>query len=454
MRKPLLLSAFAATLVLAAWWWWQPLGSLGRPAWSPAELALVESLWINHLPPAPATPSNAVASEPRAAEFGQQLFFDTRLSGTGTVSCATCHQPERHFTDGRMKGLGIGESARNTRSIEGAAWSPWLYWDGRRDSLWSQALVPLEDPQEHGADRMQLARLLSEDLVYRAHFEALFGALPDLSDRNRFPWSASPRGNAAQVAAWQLMTPEDQRTVNRMFASIGKALEAFERLLAPGPSRFDAYVEALREGDVERQMKSLSRGEVRGLRLFIGKARCIECHNGPLLTNNEFHNTGLLPLPGEFPDRGRINGVREVLADPFNCLGGFSDDPKRECPELRFARTSAELLGAMRTPSLRNLPPTSPFMHKGQLATLGDVIEHYNTAPLALIGHNEAEPLNLSRREIADLEMFLLSLSAPVDWKQEQKTLIRESSDRKDQARQVSEWAINSSKNGRCMKSC
>lgn len=410
MKKARFLAAFAVALMVVAGWWWRPLGSFGAPAWSPAERALVESLWIGHLPPAPAAPSNAVASEPRAAEFGQLLFFDTRLSGTNTVSCATCHQPERHFTDGRIKGLGIGESARNTRSIVGAAYSPWLYWDGRRDSLWSQALVPLEDPREHGADRLQLARLLSEDPVYRTHYKALFGPMADLSDRNRFPQSASPRGNPAQVAAWQLMSIEDQRTVNRMFANLGKAIAAFERLLVPEPSRFDDYVAALREAGRQPE-QVLTSAELRGLRLFIGKARCIECHNGPLLTNNEFHNTGLLSLPGELPDRGRIEGVREVLADPFNCLGEFSDDPARQCPELRFARTSAELLGAMRTPSLRNLPPTAPFMHQGQLATLREVIEHYNTAPLALVGHNEAEPLQLSRREMAELELFLLSLS-------------------------------------------
>jgi cytochrome c peroxidase len=123
----------------------------------------------------------------------------------------------------------------------------------------------------------------------------------------------------------------------------------------------------------------------------------------------------MLPLPGELPDRGRIDGVRKALIDPFNCQGEFSDDPRHECPELRFARTGAELLGAMRTPSLRSLPLTAPFMHKGQLATLRKVIEHYNLAAPALIGHNEAKPLRLSRREIAELEAFLISLSAPAD---------------------------------------
>jgi len=412
MKKTFLLAA-AVALVLDAGWWWQR--TFIAPEWTPAERVLVESLWIGNLPSAPASPSNAIADDPRAVEFGQQLFFDTRLSSNNAVSCATCHQPQNAFTDGLKRGRAIGESARNTRSIVGASYSPWMYWDGRRDSLWSQALVPLEDPKEHGSTRMELARLVADDFPYRAHYEALFGAVPDLSDRNRFPKSASPRGNEAQVASWKLMTPGDQRTVNQMFASIGKALEAFERKLVPEPSRFDDYVAALRANDADKQAEALTRQEVRGLRLFIGKARCLECHNGPLFSNNEFHNTGLLPFPGELPDRGRIDGLRQVRDDPFNCLGEFSDDPRHECAELRFARSGAELLGAMRTPSLRNLSSTAPFMHQGEFATLREVIEQYNQAPLALIGHNEAEPLRLSGREMADLEAFLLSLSVPVD---------------------------------------
>src|SRR5690606_32821139 len=129
-----------------------------------------------------------------------------------------------------------------------------------------------------------------------------------------------------------------------------------------------------------------------GLKLFIGKARCTECHNGPLLTNNEFHNTGLLSYPGELPDRGRLDALNLVVNDPFNCLGQFSDADQTQCKELKFMRTGSELLGAFRTPSLRNLKNTEPYMHKGQLNTLEGVLEHYNEAPNAMIGHNEATP--------------------------------------------------------------
>ncbi|MDH3275651.1 MAG: cytochrome-c peroxidase, partial [Gammaproteobacteria bacterium] len=154
--------------------------------------------------------------------------------------------------------------------------------------------------------------------------------------------------------------------------------------------------------------------EAWGLRLFIGAANCTQCHNGPLLTNNEFHNTGVLSSPGDLPDKGRVTGVQEALADPFNCLGEYSDDPLRQCAELRFVRTGSELVGAVRTPSLRNVALTSPYMHKGQLATLADVLQHYNEAPDAMIGHNEAKPLGLGARELQKLEAFLNTLTASV----------------------------------------
>ena len=222
---------------------------------------------------------------------------------------------------------------------------------------------------------------------YRKTYEALFGPPPDL------------------------LVPEE---VDRAFANIGKAIAAYERLLLPGESRFDQYVEHVLDGGDRLEQEFLDVDEIRGLRLFIGDARCTECHNGPLFTNNEFHNTGLLSALGDTPDRGRIDGVREVMADPFNCLGPFSDDPERNCAELRYARTGVELIGATRTPSLRNLNNTAPFQHKGQLVTLSDVLTHYDQAPPAMIGHNEAKELYLRDWELRALEAFLGSLRAPI----------------------------------------
>jgi cytochrome c peroxidase len=418
IRRRQIVGALLAAALLA-WGWWS-FGPRTPAAWSDQDLIILQSLSIDSLPSLPPDPSNAVADDEEAARFGHALFFDMRMSADGRVSCATCHQPERNFSDGLPRGRGIGLSGRNTRSIVGTAYSPWQYWDGRRDSQWAQALSPLEDPAEHGGNRMQYVRFIAGDPEYRDRYTAVFGPLPDFSDESRFPEAASPAVDGDARAAWQAMTSADQRLVNTVYANIGKAIAAYERLILPGPSRFDAYVRAVVSGNSETAEGLLDKDEILGLQLFIDEARCTECHNGPLFTNNEFHNTGMLSYPGELPDRGRIEGVHKVLADPFNCLGEFSDDPERNCPELTYVRTSIELVGATRTPSLRTLGGTAPFAHKGQQEELADVLDQYNRSPLAMIGHNEAEnPLGLSRRELKWLESFLDSLTAPLATSQE-----------------------------------
>lgn len=121
-----------------------------------------------------------------------------------------------------------------------------------------------------------------------------------------------------------------------------------------------------------------------------------------------------MSLPGEVPDKGRAAGVRQVLSDPFNCRGEFSDASEKVCAELEFTRSGYEVLGAFRTPSLRNLENTQPYMHKGQMFTLAEVLAHYNEAPLSMIGHNEAKPLALTAVELMQLEAFLETLAAPL----------------------------------------
>jgi cytochrome c peroxidase len=374
---------FAVASLIAACQWWPSV----PPAWTDEEIGVLRTLWLESLPDLPPDPSNAVADKPAAAEFGKNLFFDMRLSANGAVSCATCHQPERGFTDGLRKAQGIGMASRHTPSISGTAYSPWQFWDGRRDSQWSQALVPLEEPNEQGFDRRQVVALIAEDAEYHMQYENLFGALPDLAS-------------------------VDAVTLNIAFANVGKAIAAFERTVMPTNSRFDEYVAAVVSGDLERQTALFSDDEIRGLRLFIGKANCTQCHNGPLLTNFEFHNTGVISFPGDIPDKGRVTGVVEVLASEFNCRSQYSDDPSHDCAELDFARTGPTLIGAFKTPSLRNL--AAPFMHKGQLPTLADVLRNYSEAPEAMIGHNEAKALDLKAHELRQLEVFLNTLAAPV----------------------------------------
>jgi cytochrome c peroxidase len=191
---------------------------------------------------------------------------------------------------------------------------------------------------------------------------------------------------------------------------MGKAIAAYERTIDHAPSRFDRYVEALQDSGQAPQ-GVLSADEVAGLRLFIGKASCVNCHNGPLLTNNEFHNTGVPPRPGLPLDKGRLAGADAVLRDEFNCRSRWSDSHAK-CAELEFLVSGDHVLErAFKVPSLRNVAERAPYMHAGQFSTLGEVVAHYNRAPKASAAHSELKPLRLSAQERQQIEAFLQSLS-------------------------------------------
>jgi cytochrome c peroxidase len=355
--------------------------------WSTEQIDELRMLSISGLGKPAADPTNRVADDPEAAKLGHELFFDERLSSNGKVSCASCHQPDRDFQDGTALAHGVGRTNRRTMPIAGTAFSPFLFWDGRKDSQWAQALGPLESPVEHGGSRGQYARVIAEN--YRASYERVFGALPDLS--------------------------RDREAVTRVFVNIGKAMAAYERRIQHAPSRFDRYVDAL-TATGRPPADVLSDDEVAGLRLFIGKANCTQCHNGPLLTNNEFHNTGV-PANRSVPqDRGRSEGVKNVLADEFNCRSRWSDATAAQCSELDFLKADGhELERAFKVPSLRGVAERAPYMHAGQFATLAEVLDHYNRAPAAPDGHTELRPLKLNARELRQLEAFLRSLSGGIE---------------------------------------
>lgn len=408
MKKLLLLFAttlFVGTLV------WNYLALPVSREWSAQEVALIQSLSLAALPALPQDPGNAVADDEAAAELGHRLFFDARMSSNGEVSCATCHQPQRMFTDGLPLAIGNGIGTRNTPSLVGLAYSPWFYWDGRKDSLWAQALAPIEASHEQNFSRIEVVRLLAGDENYKAQYEALFGPLIDMDE---LPAAASPLGTPAQQEQWLALSDATQTALSRIFGNVGKALAAYERKLLPGASRFDAYAQSL-EPDAGASPSSVLNGtEIAGLRLFLDKAQCVNCHNGPLFTNHEFHNTGILSAPGQLPSMGRYDGVRTARLDPFNCLGEFSDALTEQCVELRFARDANDLVGAHKTPTLRNISVTAPYMHSGQIASLREVLEHYNAAPVSMLSHNEAKPLDLRTVELRQLEAFLLTLTAPL----------------------------------------
>lgn len=380
--------------------------------WDETERRELKSLSLAALEPLAANLTNSVGDSERAQILGHRLFFEPRMSANNAVSCASCHQPERRFTDGVEVSVGLGLTRRNAPSLIGIAYSPWFYWDGRKDSLWSQALEPLEAANEHGSHRLHVALLMYEP-DYQQAYEEVFARLPaSLLGLKEKVLGAAPQHHADWAAQWSALAPDNRTLVNQIFANVGKAIAAYERLLQPGVSRFDRYVAAIVADDSELASNMMSVKEAEGLKTFIGVGECTQCHNGPLLTNNSFHNTGLLSVPGATPDVGRIQGLHELQVDEFNCLGTYVDSPEA-CDELRFVKAGRELLGAMRTPSLRNLQGTAPFGHAGQFADLAAVLAHYNVALDAMIGHNEAKPLDLWPWQLEQLEAFLRTLSAP-----------------------------------------
>ena len=399
------LLAFTGLVLLAA-----ACSALGGVRWNEDELAALRSLWIGSLPSLPADPSNQYADDPRAAALGQKLFFDTRFSSNGKVACATCHLPDQLFQDGIPFANGVGTTNRRTMSIIGTAYSPWLFWDGRKDSQWAQALGPMESAVEHGSNRTYYAHII--DQFYRAEYEAIFGTMPEVS---HLPLVTGATQSPEVIAAWAAMSSEDRQAVTRIYVNLGKSIAAYERLLLPGESRFDQYVEAVLDHDYGSADKILNEEEVAGLKLFIGKAHCTNCHNGPLFTNNDFHNTGV-PAAKDLPeDRGRSKGAQEVLADEFNCLSVYSDAQPDQCTELNFLVIDAhQQERQFKPPSLRNVAKRGPYMHAGQFATLEEVLNHYNTAPQAPAGHSELEPLHLSQKQIEQIIAFLKTLDSPI----------------------------------------
>ena len=403
-------------LGLAIIWTATTLAPAHAQEWSAVEKATLRSLWIDSLAPTPKDPSNLVADDARAATLGHRLFFDKQFSGDGEVSCASCHRPELWFTDGLPLAKGMGTTLRHTQTIVGTAYSPWLFWDGRKDSQWSQALGPMESPVEHGGTRVQFAKIIVSDPFYRQAYEDIFGVLPDILDSGRFPTIAAPNNVPESREAWEKMAPDDREMISRIFSNMGKAIAAYERLILPGPSRFDRYVEDVLNGNGKVLANTFSEDEVAGLRLFIGKGNCIQCHNGPLFTNNDFHNTGVPSKSNLDPDRGRAEGVKAVRADEFNCLDSFSDAGEGDCAELKYMQTdSSELLGRFKVATLRNVSNTAPYMHSGDFPTLAEVLEFYNSPPEAKLGQSELNPLYLNTTELSQMESFLKTLIGPVD---------------------------------------
>ncbi len=371
------------------------------------------------LPPVPDDGTNRFATDERAARLGQFLFFDPALSANGKISCATCHDPALGFGDGKKIFEGLGPGERHTQALWNVAYNRWYFWDGRADSLWSQAIKPLENPIEMGFSRVDLVRRIAADDRLRAAYVAIFGALPDVSDEQRFPRGARPlseRPSDPGHKAWSAMRDDDKRAVNGVLASAGKALAAYERKLVSHDAPFDRFVAGLADGDAAK-LAALSESARRGLRLFVGKANCRACHGGPNFSDGEFHNNRIRPLEGgALRDPGRYRGLTQLRADVFDAAGEFSDERHGPAAE-RLARLAGgpQTWGQFKTPSLRSVARTAPYMHQGQFATLADVLRFYSTLEGAAPADHHPEkllsPLKLSAEEQGDLIAFLESLT-------------------------------------------
>ena len=355
---------------------------------------------LSPLPEAPPpNPTNRVADNPEAAQLGQMFFFDARFSKDGTVACATCHSPFHGFADVEATSLGAGRGTRNAPTLLNAAYNKWQFWDGRADTLWSQALSALEGEAEQAGTRLQYVHLIHQ--YYAADYETVFGALPKLEDTTRFPADGKPGDST-----FESMSEADQHAVNTIFANIGKAIEAYERLLISRDAPFDHFV----AGDTE----AISLEAKRGLKTFIGKGVCILCHDTPTFTDDEFHNLGI--PQGTLPeDTGRYAGISLLLADPFNGGGIYSDDTAVATRILNFLEPIPRHQGEFKTPTLRNVALTAPYFHTGEFPTLASVIEFNNIGGTGgnFVGQREGtlEPLGLSEQEKTDLIEFLETLT-------------------------------------------
>ena len=285
----------------------------------------------------PHPPGNSPSPEKIA--LGRRLFEDKALSSTGTIACASCHDPRLAFGDGEPMGKGVTgrRLVRHTPSLWNAAFSPLLFWDGRASSLEDQVRFPVEHADEMGSTLDAAALRLARDAGYVRAFAAAFPQSPEIAPR-----------------------------------TIAAALAAYERTLVSPPTRFDAWVGG--------KADALTASEVSGFRLFTGKGRCIACHVGFDFTDHNFYDIG---LPGT--DRGRGKEIGLSAADY-----------------------------AFKTPTLRELAWTSPYMHDGSLATLEEVVRHYEKGGVARPTRSKDLPrgLRFTDAERADLVAFLEALSS------------------------------------------
>jgi cytochrome c peroxidase len=328
-------------------------------------------------------PSNRASGRPAAIALGERLFFEPRLSSTGSVLCATCHVPFRGFQDGRRRGFGLEEGERNTPALVDVRFERWFGWDGGNDSLWAQSIRPLLDAREMRASPAHVSNVVRK--LFNGEYEKAFGRKPPADDEE-------------------------------LLVDVGKALAAFQETLVSGRTPFDDFRDALERED-SSSMRKYPLAAQRGLKIFAGKGNCSVCHFGPQFTNGEFADTGVPFFNGSGQvDPGRHGGIRKLKSSAYNLLGRFNDDPSRSSATgTRHVDGQRRNFGAFRVPGLRNAARTAPYMHNGSLASLREVVKFHsdlNEERLHADGEKILKPLGLSEREIDDLVAFLETLTA------------------------------------------
>jgi cytochrome c peroxidase len=401
---------------------------------SEAEWAHISTLGPLAVPPADTT--NRYADDARAAALGQRIFFERGYAGAlavgddgsngglgavgekGKVSCASCHVPSSWFIDTRSNpaatSLGVAWTPRNAPSLVNVAYYRWYGWGGKQDSLWMQGSTSHESKDNTAGNRLGYAHLLYAK--YRADYDTIFDVPLDPAlasgapDASRFPPSGKPKASTSDPdGAWEMMMSADRKIINTIISNVGKAIEAYERRLVSGNSPLDRYI----DGD----HSALTASARRGLALFIGKAGCIACHKGMMMTDHEFHNTGVSQAAAHAPksDPGRYEDAGKVTTSTFNGAGAFSDDAAAGSAKLAGLAAADAQKGQFRTKNLRQIAQTAPYMHDGSLATLEDVVAFYNrggdTNEFSANKDTRMVPLLLSAAEQADLVSFLRSLT-------------------------------------------
>lgn len=335
-------------------------------------------------------PSNRLSGNSEAAAFGRALFFDEGLSRFGALACASCHKPDKAWSDGRARASAAAALDRNTPALFNLRHMSWFGWDGGADSLWMQSIRPLLDPREMAAPPEHIKSHIAGKPAYRATYRRLMGVDPA------------------------------KETAERVTATVAKALAAFQETLTSGRTPFDDARDAIARRN-STALDAYPGAAQRGLKLFVGRGQCTTCHSGPLLTNGHFYDMSLESTGGLQGattgriDTGRPEGIGKLTASPYSRLGAFSDDPRRRgAATTRAALSSTPVPSAFRVPSLRNVALTSPYMHNGSKATLADAVRHYPTlAPGQIRGSTRValRPIALSESDIADLVAFLQTLT-------------------------------------------